>query len=723
MEFKFLTQLPKSNLDDRTFKDLVEECILRIPRYCPEWTDYNASDPGITLIELFAWLTDQMLLRFNQVPRRNYVTFLELLGIRLMPPAPAQTEVTFYLTNSLPEVYSIPTGTEVATERTQVDEAITFTTDRTLLIGNPELLLLLSAQIKEETPQNLRDRFTDLWNQRSNGQWVGTEQALFDEVPQAGNCFYLVFGDQPLEGNVLSVTFWGAEATTTGINPNTPPRRWEAWSGEGWEPVLMQEGDDHTRGFSFSETQQGPNPIQGADVVLHMPQHWPVTTFGAAYQGRWLRCMLTEPLPSQPPYASSPRITGVATRAIGGTIPVSHSTTIRHEVVGTSDGIPGQSFQLQGAPILARRLEEYLLVTPPGGPPQTWREVIDFAESGPDDLHYTLDSLTGVLQFGPLVREPGQLQLKTQFRALNGQSDMVELSSQERQYGAVPPRGATLVMVGYRTGGGRQGNVQSQTLRVLKSAVPYVARVTNHGPARNGADAESLDQAVLRAPRILRTRDRAVTQEDYETLAYQGGRGAVARALCLTPSKVAEAGVVRLLLVPQADPEPIQQGEGLAPEIFALTHALQEQVQTFLDERKLLGTQVILQEPEYVGVTVQTEVSLEPAYDNPRAQQEILFSLRVALYRFLNPLLGGLERQGWPFGRPVYPSDIVALLQQIPGVRYLGDVQLFRLRATGDTWLRERVPMVDPGPLGLVCSWADSRRRSSHIVNLINRER
>ena len=101
LKFDFLSQLPKSNLDDRTFEDLVAECILRIPRYCPEWTDYNPSDPGITLVELFAWLTDQMLMRFNQVPRRNYITFLELLGIRLQPPAPAATDVTFYITRNL----------------------------------------------------------------------------------------------------------------------------------------------------------------------------------------------------------------------------------------------------------------------------------------------------------------------------------------------------------------------------------------------------------------------------------------------------------------------------------------------------------------------------------------------------------------------------------------------------------------------------------------------
>lgn len=97
MNFDFLPRLPNSRLDDRNFDDLMEECLLRIPRYCPEWTDHNISDPGITLVELFAWLTDQMLMRFNQVPRKNYIAFLELLGIRLQPPTPARVSQTFYL--------------------------------------------------------------------------------------------------------------------------------------------------------------------------------------------------------------------------------------------------------------------------------------------------------------------------------------------------------------------------------------------------------------------------------------------------------------------------------------------------------------------------------------------------------------------------------------------------------------------------------------------------
>ncbi|MCD8489312.1 MAG: putative baseplate assembly protein [Desertifilum sp.] len=741
MEFDFLPNLPKSNLDDRTFKDLVDECILRIPRYCPEWTNYNASDPGITLIELFAWLTDQMLLRFNQVPRRNYIAFLELLGVRLQAPTPAQTDITFYLTTTLPEPYTIPLGVEIATLRTETDEAIVFSTDAPLTISHPSLRHFLTAQTVENEPQALRDRITGLWTQRSNGEWTGRELSLFNEQPEPGNCFYLVFNpEEQIEGNVLAVTFKGEAATPTGINPDAPPRRWEAWNGTTWQPVLIQESDDGTKGFSFSEiAQQGGNPLQGSDILLHLPTRWPVAHF-TTYQGRWLRCVYTIPQTNQPGYNSSPRIISLAVRSVGGTVGASQSTLIQNELLGESDGTPGQSFQLQGFPILPRRESEYLIVTPPGGLPQAWQEVSDFASSTAEDLHYTLDSRTGIVQFGPLIREPSQLVQQTWERyprtdgitptqALPSASRSLQplgptpLGPQlERQYGAVPPRGSTLRMVGYRVGGGRRGNVQRGTLIIPKSAIPYVARVINHWPARNGADAESLEDAVLRVPAMLRTRDRAVTPEDFEALALQAGMGAVARTRCLSATERQEAGTVRLLIVPQANTDAIAMGMGIHPERFALTPQLQDRILAYLNERRLLGIQVKCIEPNYVGVSVQTEVALEPAYNNPQAQEEILFNLRVALYRFLNPLTGGSDGKGWPFGRPLYPSDIVTLFQQTPGVRYLGVVQLFEIRKQNATWVRTLPldPVIEPGPQGLLCSWADNRLRSSHVISILS---
>ena len=745
MEFDFLPKLPKSNLDDRKFQDLVDECILRIPRYCPEWTNYNPSDPGITLIELFAWLTDQMLLRFNQVPLRNYITFLELLGIRLKAPVPAQTVQTFYLSATLPDNYTIPAGTEVATVRTQTDEAIVFSTVRNLTIGKPRIRHFLTSETDEEDPQILRDRFVGSWNQQPDGEWGGSDLSCFNEQPQPGNCFYLVFDpDGEIEGNAIAITFKGEAATATGINPENPPRRWEAWNGDYWESVLLQESDDYTKGFSFSElVRQGGNPLQGADVVLHLNPRWPVSQF-VTYRGRWLRCVYNETERNQSGYIRSPRIVGLSTRSIGGTVEVIQCSTIRNEILGESNGNPGQVFQLQGTGILPRQEDEHILVTPPGGLPQIWQEVNDFADSGPEDLHYTIDSRTGTIQFGPLLREPTQLRDRTQWRmtsqtvAGRGNSrllpeaggqlstgtiprlDAASLQNMERQYGAVPPRGSLIQMVAYRIGGGQQGNVQSGSIKILKSAVPYITSTINHTAARNGADAESLEDAVIRVPRLLRTRDRAVTPEDFEYLAIEAGGGGIARSRCLTPKKKEDAGIVRLLLVPQANTEGIEQGLGIDPDFFKITPQLRDRVSAYLDERRLLGVEVRYQEPMYVGVAVQTEVALEPAYNNPHAQQEILKKLQVSLYRFLNPLTGGPEGTGWPFGRPVYSSDIVTLLQSISGVRYLGAVQLFELRQSEQGWLRTlpQEPVIDPGPLGLICSWYNNRLRSGHAINI-----
>jgi predicted phage baseplate assembly protein len=197
MTFDFLPNLPKANLDDRHYEDLVEECLQRIPRYCPEWTHYNPSDPGITLVELFAWLTDQMLARLNQVPRRQYIAFLELLGVRLQPPTPAQAELTFYLSTALAQRYTIPAGIEVATDRTPTETAIVFTTDQPLVIGQPQIRHLLTAMRADDQPRAVRDRLANLWSQGPDGAWGGPELSLFDDRPRAGNCGVAESRDEP----------------------------------------------------------------------------------------------------------------------------------------------------------------------------------------------------------------------------------------------------------------------------------------------------------------------------------------------------------------------------------------------------------------------------------------------------------------------------------------------------------------------------------------------
>ncbi len=756
MDFDFLPKLPNSNLDDRAYKDLVEECLLRIPRYCPEWTNHNPSDPGTTLIELFAWLTDQMQLRFNQVPRRNYVAFLELLGIQLDPPQPARTELTFYLTAAQEFPILIPQDTEVATERTATEEAIVFSTDTSLVIGNPRIRHFLTATAAAQLPSHdtLENPFINTAYER-NQDWRALEQTeLFTEY-QIGNCFYFVLDTistleaQSLQGNVLEITFRGEPATGTGINPDEPPRVWQAWDGEEWQPILQREADDRTRGFNFGGTAPGQPRLQEASVILHLPYTLPMTQFDTDYQGYWIRCVyqrtrIQEP-ESQPGYSTPPRITGFSVRSIGGTIAASQCIRVQEELLGTSTGKPGQSFQLQMQPVLARQSNETIEVRPPGELAESWQEVRDFSNSGADSCHYTIDSRQGLVQFGPLIREPGRLKQQTRDRAeiqaplqpiirqirqqdgaastrsasltYDRSAEDVDniLGFAERQYGKIPPPGAEIYIRSYRFGGGVRGNVEPEKLVVLRSSLPYISRVTNYPAATQGAEAESLQEAVLRVPQLLRTRECAVTPEDFEATAKRLPGSRIARAHCLTQLEYTTPGVVRILLVPGVNVGQWDWNQGMNPDrFFRLTNELRRDLSAHFRDRRPLGIHVKFEEPEYVGVSVRVNILLDSQYNNANARAHIAMELQNQLYQFLNPLTGGLTRAGWELDRPVYISDIISLCQKIPGVRHLGSVQLYEIRKQEDDWNLYEAPdsTVAPGPFGLICSWAGGNVRS-----------
>jgi len=779
---EFLPKLPKSNLDDRSFEDLVEECLLRIPRYCPEWTNYNPGDPGVTLIELFAWLVHQMLYRFNQVPRRHYVAFLELLGIRLLPPQPAIAELTFYLTKEHSEPKLIYAGTEVATERTENQEAIIFTTRHDLIIGRPQIKHLLIADQALPIPSNgpLDNRFTSYEaEQRWDNLEIGFQ--LFQPC-QPGSCFYLVLepaqiaalqgnganGDRPLqnhiEGNVLAFRFKGPRAVTTGIMPDNPPLDWQVWTGDRWKSgILRQRSDDHTKGFSFDRLgDAAPNPEQeGADVVLHLPQHWPVAQFGN-YNGHWIRCVYSEldVNGQQTGYERSPEITGIRVRAIGGTITASECIQLGEEFLGTSDGKAGQQFELEGTPILARSPEEHIRVRLPDGTVEDWQEVDHFGDSGQNDPHYLIDSKYGVVQFGPLIREPSQIQIQTRDRSQlqswgrpmrrrqelgSGQPHLplpavleAEDYELDRQYGRVLPLGAEIYMTRYRVGGGSRGNVKREQLKVLKTAIPYIKRVVNYEEATGGADAESLDQAIMRVPALLRTRKTALTPEEFERTARQFTGSQITgsqtnarlihRAHCVTTPDFATPGVVHLLVIPHPpSPTTVSLATGIHPQNLILTPELTRELQAHLDTHKALGIRVKPDSPDYVGVKVVAEVMLNVRPQSRNEAAAIRQSLCTRLYRFFNPITGGLEGNGWPLGRAVRASDAIAQLQADPIVQYVGTVELHSLRRNlrggSAEWVRVSGPdvTIPLGPLDVVCSWSDVRdTSSSHEITFLD---
>lgn len=130
-------------LDTRRFDDLIREARERIPRYTPEWTNFNDSDPGMTLVQLHAWMTEIILYELNRVPDLNYIKFLNLIGVTPEPARPAIAEIEFK-TEKLDKpgdelTVPVPLATKIAVDDPQLTQEILFETDRTLIALNAQV--------------------------------------------------------------------------------------------------------------------------------------------------------------------------------------------------------------------------------------------------------------------------------------------------------------------------------------------------------------------------------------------------------------------------------------------------------------------------------------------------------------------------------------------------------------------------------------------------------
>ncbi|MDX2161980.1 MAG: baseplate J/gp47 family protein [bacterium] len=131
--------LPLPKLDDRTFAQLLEDAKIRLKASTPEWSDLSPSDPGIVLLELYAFLTETMIARLNRLPDKAYIAFLNLLGVTLQPPAAAQVELVFTKTAQMARrVVEIPAGTRVTARSTGANEPPIFITNQSARIGGNE---------------------------------------------------------------------------------------------------------------------------------------------------------------------------------------------------------------------------------------------------------------------------------------------------------------------------------------------------------------------------------------------------------------------------------------------------------------------------------------------------------------------------------------------------------------------------------------------------------
>ncbi len=610
--------LPAPNLDDRRFQDIVDEAKRLIPRYCPEWTNHNLSDPGVALIELFAWMTDMFLYRLNQVPDRLYTKFLDLVGVELFPPQAASTGLTFWLSAPEAEPVTVPVGTEVATASEPGSEPVVFVTERDLHIAQPELFALLTS--------SGLDRYENAWEElRYPG---GRVRCFTSEPPGPGDAFYLGFR-HTLAGNVIRLDV-ETSVFGLGIDPDRPPLAWEVWGGEAW--IRARVHRDDTGGLNRT----------GSVSLLIPPWHEPLTL--AHLRGFWLRGRYTAPEEGQPAYAASPEIQALTAASLGGTVGAHHCQHVPAEVLGRSEGTPGQVFICGQRPVLERQAKEVVITEGSDGRIE-WREVPDFSNSGPGNHDIVWDGATGQIRFGPAVAYPdGTL----------------------RQHGAVPPSGAEVSVSGYRTGGGVAGNIGAATLKVLRTTIPYIDRVTNLERAAGGVDGETVANAKLRGPLALRTGDRAVTAADVERLAMDADP-AVTRARCLPPAS--PGGPVRLLVVPQVEKPP----HTLELDDFAVDDRLFAELRNHLEPRRVLGTSIQIGTPYYQGVSAAVLVSATAG----RAPDLVRERALEALYHWINPLAGGSRGSGWPFDTDLTAGAIAEVLAAVDGVDRVEEVVLF----------------------------------------------
>ena len=656
--------LPSPNLDDRKFQDIVDDTKRQIGRRCPEWTDHNVSDPGVTLIELFAWMTETMLYRLNQVPDKNYIKFLEMVGVTLEPPAPAQTELRFRLSRPIQdkdgeeafEQTLRARDTVAATVRTETQEAIEFSTDADLRMVRPHLSHIFSVPAVDLGVPGESQNATDFVPGRDAFR-------IFSPIPQDGDAVYFGF-EADVSGNIVELHVDAVQSAATGLDEDYPSQQWEFWNGaeDRWD--TLEPSRDTSYGFNRPTGVRYNDELTGI-IELPLPTGLLSRQIGER-RGYWVRCRYTTDLPprgldnKRPSYYQrSPEIHSVQARVVGGTAPASNCTTVNFKDLGQSDGTAGQVFAVGQAPILARRPGETVLVGPQGvahSELEVWTEVADFAESGPEDRHFLCDSFAGEIIFGPNILQP---------------------DGSTRQHGKVPDQGLTITFSAFRHGGGTRGNVTAGQARVLKSSIPYIAEVSNPRRADGGREQETIDRAKIRGRTVLRQRDRAVTAEDYEHLALQA-TSAVGRARCVQPRRIHSAGpdghripagVVRVLLVPAI-------GDAITtprPTDLRVPARVQSDVERFLDERRLLTTVLEVGEPRYVYVS--TDITLVA---NPKADADtVVRAVRSRLETYLHPLTGGPSGEGWPFRRALTLADIYAQVQAATGVAFLLDAKIY----------------------------------------------
>jgi hypothetical protein len=231
-------------LDDRSYQEIRDDAVANIVKHCPEWTNHNASDPGITIIELLSSMSEDIITRLNQVPDKNYLAFLDLIGIKQRLPRPSSTYVTFKLSegyqNATPKKSTIliQEGSVIATNPKGDEESLLFETTKDLYISNTNLLHIYS-----KTFNRYRDRDDIVDNmlslQKGEAFTPFSAQGASDNIMQ----LYLASNSFSIFADSANITLIFRLPTTMRLHkiPDNflESMKWEFFDGASWHSLKV----------------------------------------------------------------------------------------------------------------------------------------------------------------------------------------------------------------------------------------------------------------------------------------------------------------------------------------------------------------------------------------------------------------------------------------------------------------------------------------------------
>lgn len=577
--------------------------------FTPAWTSRRPDDPGVGLIAVYAELHATLAGVVDQLPKKARVEHLVSAGVVRRAPRPLGAMLVFEISDAAPGSIFIGQAFEVL-GRGPNGETVTFETDRDLWASTAKLAVLgtrLGGTVNPLAIPTVDDPSVVL---------------PFGERPERGVAIYLGldattpptprlaigFSIAPIDGAPPPASAGGLLAAP-GTAP--PTLRWERFDRGSFSPVAVMR--DETRAF----TQSGV-------VELEIPSGWragtpPGTDPKQSYF--WLRCTLLDG-----EWPTVPACDGVTLNAV----PATSGRTIRDEIVETPvsvDPVERRTLTLANSPVLENTLS--VVIDEGGATPIAWTAVDDLAEASFDARVFRFDATTGTLTFG------------------------------DGRTGRALPEGFRNVHATYRVA----EVVTSVAAKAISTAIgeaAFLSSVSNPLAATGGSDPETLDQALLRGPRDIRARGRAVALADYEVLALRAPKADIRRARAISGFHprfpgAAIPGVVGVLVVGN------QRDDGQPP---IPNEATLEAVSAFLASSAAHGAEVVAAAPVFHSVRIEATVELATSAD----ATETIHALSGALDGWFDPVRGGPTGEGWPFGGAInYDALVRFLLRELGG--------------------------------------------------------